>query len=90
MVRNGEWSGTGNGQGRWTVREVGRSGKLDGQGSWTVREVGRSGKLDGQGSWTVREVGRSGKLDDLKRLQNHVHVHVSKTKETLNKEHSIK
>jgi hypothetical protein len=71
------------GQRRWTVRDVGRPETLDGQRRWTARDVGRPETLDGQRRWTARDVGRPETLDGVKRLQNHTHIHASKTKETL-------
>ena len=57
--------------------------------SGTVNGQKRSGTVrNGTRRWTVRDVERYAtiilcKINDLKRLQNYVHVHVSKTKELL-------
>jgi hypothetical protein len=70
----------GHGNGQVTVRNGERSGTLNGQGRWTVRDVERSGTLNGQERLGTFESLRSNALE---RIVENVHVHVSKTKETL-------
>jgi hypothetical protein len=80
-VKNGERSGTVNGQERLTVPDrFLNAQKRSGTVMVTVR--------NGQERWTVRNGERYEtiilyKINGQKRLQNYVHLHVSKTKESL-------